>query len=106
MPTQYSTLSLEFERYGNRCVVAAFDTGPIPSTTGASLSRHVERPPSHWQTRPPGHRDETWLTCPPVTVRSGRDGLDPDEVGGTCNHGRSVGSARCASPGQWIDSTA
>ena len=37
-----------------------------------------------------------------VTVRSGRDGLDPDEVGGACNHRRSVGSARCASrDGGW-----
>ena len=35
---------------------------------------------------------------PDVTVRSGRDGLDPDEVGGACNHRRSVGSARYASP--------
>ena len=41
-----------------------------------------------------------------VTVGSGRDGLDPDEVGGACNHRRSVGSARCASPGRQMDSPA
>ena len=29
-----------------------------------------------------GLRVDTRLTCPPVTVRSGRDGLDPDKVGG------------------------
>ena len=43
---------------------------------------------------------------PPVTVRSARDGLDPDQVGGACNHRRSVGSARHASPGLRMDSTA
>ncbi len=43
---------------------------------------------------------------PDVTVRSGRDGLDPDEVGGACNHRRSVGFARPASPGRRMDSTA
>ena len=41
-----------------------------------------------------------------VTVRSNRDGLDPDEVGGTCNRRRSAGSARYASPGRRMDSTA
>ena len=41
-----------------------------------------------------------------VTARSSRDGLDPDEVGGVCNHRRSVGSALCASPGRRMDSTA
>ena len=41
-----------------------------------------------------------------VTVRSGRDGLDPDEVGGACNRRRSAGSARYASPGRRMDSTA
>ena len=45
-------------------------------------------------------------TCPRVTVRSGRDGLDPDEVGGACNRRRSAGSARYASPGRRMDSTA
>lgn len=44
-----------------------------------------------------------WRT---VTVRSGRDGLDRNEVGGACNHRRSIGSARGASPGQRMDSTA
>ena len=51
-------------------------------------------------------RVDTRPTCPPVTVRSGRDGLDPNEVGGTCDHRRSVGSARYASPGRRMDSTA
>ena len=41
-----------------------------------------------------------------VTVRSGRDGLDPDEVGGDCNDRRSVGSARCAFPGRRMESKA
>ena len=40
-----------------------------------------------------------------VTVRSGRDGLDPDEVGNTCNHSPTGGSAHCASPGRRMDST-
>ena len=44
--------------------------------------------------------------CPPVTVRSSRDGLHPDEVGGACNHRRFVGSARFVSPGRRMDSTA
>ena len=39
-----------------------------------------------------------------VTVRSGRDDLDPDEVGGACNRRRSAGSARYASPGRRMDS--
>ncbi len=43
---------------------------------------------------------------PRVTVRSGRDGLDPDDVGGACNHRRSVSSVRCAFPGRRKDSTA
>ena len=45
-------------------------------------------------------------TVPIATVRSGRDGLDPDVVGGSCNHRRSVASARCVSPGRRLDSTA
>ena len=32
--------------------------------------------------------------------------MDPDEAGGACNHRRSVGSARYASPGRRMDSTA
>ncbi len=43
---------------------------------------------------------------PGVTVRSSRDCLDPHEVGGACDHRRSVGSAHCASPGRRMDSTA
>ena len=37
-------------------------------------------------------------TCPPVTVRSGRDGLYRDEVGGACNHKRSVALLAVPSP--------
>ena len=66
--------------------------------------------PKHGQLATPfdglGLRVNSRLTCPPVTVRSSRDGLDPDEVGGACNHKRSAGSARCTSPGRRMDSTA
>ena len=41
-----------------------------------------------------------------VTVWSSRDGIDPDEVGDACYHRRSVGAARCASPGRRMDVTA
>ena len=58
------------------------------------------------RTRTPGLRFDTRLTCPPVTARPSRDALDQDEVGGACNHRRSAGSARCASPGRRMDSTA
>ena len=70
--------------------------------------RFAARAACHSTRRPrtPRLRVDTRLPCPPpVTVRSGRDGVDPDEVGGACNRRRSAGSARPASPGRRMDST-
>ena len=74
--------------------------GMAEACTTNKAPRFVAQAACHFtrRTRTPTLWVETRLTCPPVTVRSGRDGLDPDEVGGARNHRRSVGSARCASP--------
>ena len=83
------------------------------STSAACRAREIRFDPQHGHLPPcltvpnekfPGSNHRK--TCPPVTVRSNRDGLDLDEVGVACNHRRSVGSTRCASPGRRMDSTA
>ena len=54
-----------------------------------------------------GDTDARWLDrCGEDADRPFFHGLDPDEVGGACNRRRSAGSARYASPGRRMDSTA
>ena len=90
--------------------LARRDGAPHERGTPGGCTQPNISDPQHGQLATPldglGLRVDTRLTCPPVTVRSGRDGLDPDEVGGACNRRRSAGSARYASPGRRMDSTA
>ena len=76
--------------------------GVEEETDFVGLARLPSRVNTQYRSRPRLDRTVTGGR----TVRSGRDGLDPNEVGGACNHRRSVGSACCASPGRRMDSTA
>ena len=67
----------------------------------SDLLRHSCLPFPHYIPRFEKESTGPSRTLTDVTVRSSRDGLDPDEVGGACNQRRSVGSARYARDVGW-----